>query len=57
MCELRLCERERDRNFYFRFSPEVKTETEPKLRFGKFFSTDGVGLVRFSGVRYGFGEP
>ena len=34
VCELRLCERERDRNFYFRFSPEVKIETEPKLRFG-----------------------
>ena len=31
---VQLCERERERDFHCRFSPGVKTETEPKLQFG-----------------------
>ena len=36
-----------NRNCRLRFSPEVKTETEPKPRVGYFFSTVGVGSVQF----------
>ena len=60
---VRQCKRERqrerdiERNHRFRFSPEVKTETEPKLQFGYFFSTISVGSVRYFSIRYTFGEP
>ena len=54
---VRTCERENERKLnnkkprWLRFSPEVKTETEPTLRVGYFFSTVGVSSVRFSVFR------
>ena len=37
--------RERDRNRQFRFSPEVKTETEPKVGLANFLAPSVFGIL------------
>ena len=54
---MREIEREREKNRIIQCSPETKTETEPNRSVFNFLTTDGVGSVRFFGIRFGFGEP